>query len=204
MNIIAVIGIVVTVVTAIPVLLQLRRHPRGLFILFFAEMWERFSFYGMRGLLIFYLTQHFLFDDTFANGQYGAYGALVYLLPLIGGFLADHYLGTRKAVAFGALLLVAGHATMAIEGQPATQILTYQGAEYDVRRRRPRQRAPRPAAWSAASLTSSAPPSDGGLEIKDLPAGGAAAGGTCRRARSSCRSRTATRSTPASSISRCR
>ncbi len=51
-------------------------------------MWERFSFYGMRGLLIFYLTQHFMFDDTFANGQYGAYGALVYLVPLLGGFLA--------------------------------------------------------------------------------------------------------------------
>src|SRR5262249_30586400 len=130
MNIIALIGIVVTLVTAIPVVLQLRRHPRGLFILFFAEMWERFSFYGMRGLLIFYLTQHFFFDDTFANGLYGTCGSLVYLLPLIGGFLADHYLGTRKAVAFGALLLVAGHATMVFEGPPATQILTYQGKDY--------------------------------------------------------------------------
>ena len=132
MNIIAAIGIVITLLTAIPVIVQLRRHPRGLFILFFAEMWERFSFYGMRGLLIFYLTQHFLFDDAFANGLYGAYGSLVYLLPLIGGFLADHYLGTRKAVAFGALLLVAGHATMALEGPPATQTLTYQGKEYSL------------------------------------------------------------------------
>ena len=84
------VGIAITFFTMIPVLLQIRRHPRGLFILFFAEMWERFSFYGMRGLLIFYLTQHFLFDDKFANGLYGAYGALVYLLPLIGGSLADH------------------------------------------------------------------------------------------------------------------
>ena len=66
-------GIVITIATAIPVLLQLRTHPRGLFILFFAEMWERFSYYGMRGLLIFYLTQQFLFQDTEAQGQYGAY-----------------------------------------------------------------------------------------------------------------------------------
>jgi proton-dependent oligopeptide transporter, POT family len=131
MNMVAVVGIFITLVTAVPVFLQMRRHPRGLFILFFAEMWERFSFYGMRGLLIFYLTQHFLFDDTFANGQYGTYNSLVYLLPLIGGILADRYLGTRKAVAFGALLLVAGHATMAIEGEPATQILTYQSQQYD-------------------------------------------------------------------------
>src|SRR5258706_12601389 len=106
MNMVAVIGVVITLVTALPVILQLRRHPRGLLILFFAEMWERFSYYGMRGLLIFYLTQHFLFDDVFANGQFGAYTALVYVLPVIGGFLADHYLGTRKAVAFCALLLV--------------------------------------------------------------------------------------------------
>ena len=131
MNMIAIVGIFITLVTAIPVFMQLRRHPRGLMILFFAEMWERFSFYGMRGLLIFYLTQHFLFDDAYANGLYGAYVSLVYLLPLIGGSLADHYLGTRKAVAFGALLLVAGHTTMALEGAPATQVLTYQGTAYE-------------------------------------------------------------------------
>src|SRR6185295_1516041 len=129
MNLVFVIGLVVTAVTIIPVILQIRRHPRGLFILFFAEMWERFSYYGMRGLLIFYLTQHLMYDDTFANGVFGAYSALVYVLPVIGGFLADHYLGTRKAVAFGALLLVAGHSLMAVEGPRATQVLTYQGAE---------------------------------------------------------------------------
>ena len=60
-------------------------HPRGLFVLFFAEMWERFSYYGMRGLLIFYLTRHFLLDDAAANGQFGAYTALVYLTPPISG-----------------------------------------------------------------------------------------------------------------------
>jgi POT family proton-dependent oligopeptide transporter len=131
MNIVVVVGVLITVLTAIPVLLQLRQHPRGLFVLFFAEMWERFSYYGMRGLLIFYLTQHFLFDDDFAQGQYAAYTTLVYLLPLVGGMLADRWLGTRKAIAFGALLLVAGHFAMAVEGKPATQTLTYQGATYD-------------------------------------------------------------------------
>ena len=120
-SIVVIAGIVITLLTGIPVLIQLLRdHPRGLFILFFAEMWERFSYYGMRGLLIFYLTQHFLFDDAYSNTQYGSYTTLVYLLPLIGGLLADRYIGTRKAVAFGALLLVAGHFTMAIEGRPAT------------------------------------------------------------------------------------
>ena len=113
-------GILVTAFTAVPVLWQLTRgHPRGLFILFFAEMWERFSYYGMRGLLIFFMTQHFLFDDTVAQGQYSSYTTLVYVLPLIGGLLADHLLGTRKAIAFGAILLVLGHLTMGIEGQPS-------------------------------------------------------------------------------------
>jgi POT family proton-dependent oligopeptide transporter len=131
MDIITLAGIVITIATAIPVLLQLRNHPRGLFVLFFAEMWERFSYYGMRGLLIFYLTQHFLLDDKAAQSQYGAYTSLVYLLPLIGGLLADRYLGARKAIAFGALLLVAGHLTMAVEGPPATQVLNYHGQSYE-------------------------------------------------------------------------
>ena len=128
--IIIVLGIIVTLVTCIPVFTQMRKHPKGLHILFFAEMWERFSFYGMRGLLIFYLTQHFLFDDSFSSAQYGTYTSLVYLLPLIGGLLADRYLGTRKAIAFGALLLVAGHFTMGIEGKPAQQVMTVAGQSY--------------------------------------------------------------------------
>jgi POT family proton-dependent oligopeptide transporter len=64
-------------------------HPRGLFVLFFAEMWERFSYYGMRALLIFYLTKHWLFSDGQANLVYGAYASLVYITPVLGGFLAD-------------------------------------------------------------------------------------------------------------------
>ena len=133
MNIVVVVGVIITLLTGLPVLLQLRRHPKGLFILFFAEMWERFSYYGMRGLLIFYLTQHFLFDDRDAQGQYAAYTTLVYLMPLVGGMLADRWLGNRKAIAFGALLLVAGHLTMAIEAKPAVQVLSFGGQSYDFR-----------------------------------------------------------------------
>lgn len=96
-------------------------HPRGLVICFSTELWERFSYYGMRALLIFYLTQHFLFSDERAFLIYGAYTAMVYVMPVIGGILADRYLGARKAVVFGALLLVAGHFGMAFEGPIAEQ-----------------------------------------------------------------------------------
>jgi proton-dependent oligopeptide transporter, POT family len=91
-------------------------HPRGLFVLFFVEMWERFSYYGMRALLIFYLTKHWLFSDGQASLIYGAYGSLVYIAPVLGGYLADRYLGQRKAVLFGAVLLTFGHFLMAFEG----------------------------------------------------------------------------------------
>jgi dipeptide/tripeptide permease len=89
---------------------------KGLFVLFFAEMWERFSYYGMRALLIFYLTKHWLFDDAQAGVIYGAYTALVYITPVLGGYLADKYLGQRKAVAYGAVLLTFGHFLMGFEG----------------------------------------------------------------------------------------
>jgi POT family proton-dependent oligopeptide transporter len=124
-------GLVVTLITVIPVFIQMRQHPQGMHILFFTEMWERFSYYGMRVILLTYMTQHFLFADEYGQGTYGAYTSLVYLLPLIGGFLADKILGTHKAVAFGALLLVAGHLSMAIEQPPVTQTLTYQGQTYE-------------------------------------------------------------------------
>lgn len=94
-------------------------HPKGLFVLFFAEMWERFSYYGMRALLIFYLTQHWLYSDERASVIYGAYTALVYIAPVLGGYLADKYLGQRKAVLFGAVLLTIGHFLMAFEGDGA-------------------------------------------------------------------------------------
>ncbi len=91
-------------------------HPKGLFLLFMAEMWERFSYYGMRALLIFYLIQHWLFEESKAYVIYGAYTALVYIAPVVGGYLADKYIGQRKAVLFGAVLLTFGHFFMAFEG----------------------------------------------------------------------------------------
>jgi POT family proton-dependent oligopeptide transporter len=91
-------------------------HPRGLFVLFFVEMWERFSYYGMRALLIFYLVKHWMYADAEASVIYGAYTALVYITPVVGGYLADRYLGQRKAVQFGAVMLVIGHFLMIFEG----------------------------------------------------------------------------------------
>ncbi|MEM1192956.1 MAG: peptide MFS transporter [Pseudomonadota bacterium] len=95
-------------------------------------MWERFSYYGMRGLLILYLTQHFLFSDERSSIMYGAYTALVYVMTIVGGSLADRYLGQRKAVTFGAILLCLGHFGMAFEGDGSKEILTYQGQDYQV------------------------------------------------------------------------
>lgn len=99
-------------------------QPIGLFILFFTEMWERFSFYGMKALLIFYLTKYHLFSDDAGNLLIGSYAALVYAVPVIGGFIADKYLGFRKAIVFGGVLLVLGHLGMAYEGNAATQSMT--------------------------------------------------------------------------------
>ena len=107
-------------------------HPRGLVILFFTEMWERFSYYGMRGLLIIYLTQHFLMSDESSSVLYGAYGALVYVMTIIGGSLADRYLGARKAVTFGAILLTFGHFGMTFEGDGSRQLLSHDGNQYEI------------------------------------------------------------------------
>src|SRR5262249_33715439 len=131
-----------------------------------------FSYYGMRGLLVMYMTQHFLFEDGAAQSQYGAYTSLVYLLPLVGGVLADKYLGTRKAIAFGALLLVAGHLTMAIEQKPATQVLTYQGQDYAFVSEG-LQDARHVQIKVGDGLYDFGASKDGGLEIKGLPPGGA-------------------------------
>lgn len=107
-------------------------HPKGLAVLFFAEMWERFSYYGMRSLLVLYLTQHFLFSDDYAQGLYAAYASLVYLMPVLGGFIADRYLGSKKAVTIGAVLLVLGHFGMAFEGSGSKQYVDVGGASYEI------------------------------------------------------------------------
>ena len=95
-------------------------HPPGLFVLFFAEMWERFSYYGMRALLVFYMMKGFLaYDDKRAYAVYGAYTALVYATPFIGGMLADRLLGARRAVILGGAFMAAGHLLMTLEQSDA-------------------------------------------------------------------------------------
>ena len=101
-------------------------HPTGLFTLFFAEMWERFSYYGMRALLVFYMTKGFLkYQDSEAYAVYGAYTALVYMAPFFGGILADRLLGARRAVILGGLLMAAGQLLLMTAGQlPLTAAAT--------------------------------------------------------------------------------
>jgi len=94
-------------------------HPKGLYVCFATEMWERFSFYGMKYLLLLYLTKYHLFSDAMGLDVLGSYAALVYAMPVIGGLLADRYLGMRKAVVFGGCLLALGHLGMAVEGHRA-------------------------------------------------------------------------------------
>jgi POT family proton-dependent oligopeptide transporter len=90
-------------------------HPRGLYMLFFAEMWERFSFYGMRALLVLYMVKHFGFSDENAYVVYGSYTALVYSTPVFGGMIADRVLGYRKSVLLGGVLMALGHFAMAFD-----------------------------------------------------------------------------------------
>jgi len=92
-------------------------HPKGLYVLFFTEMWERFSYYGMRALLIFYCTDTFLFSDQKSYAIYGSYTALVYLTPVFGGIIADRLLGYKRGIIAGASLMALGHFCMAIETQ---------------------------------------------------------------------------------------
>ena len=91
-------------------------HPRGLGLLFVVEMWERFSYYGMRALLVLYLVNALGWTTADATGLYGTYTSLVYLTPLLGGWLADRWLGTRRAMILGGLTIAAGHFTMAAPG----------------------------------------------------------------------------------------
>jgi POT family proton-dependent oligopeptide transporter len=107
-------------------------HPRQLARLFTTEMWERFGYYGMRALLTLYLTKHFLFSDQQATGLYGGYTALVYLTPLVGGLLADQFLGSKRAVKFGALVMAVGYFTLAFGGAPAKPYATINGQRYEV------------------------------------------------------------------------
>ncbi len=102
---------------------QVLGHPAGLFVLFFTEMWERFSFYGMRALLVLFLVSSlgiggWDWPRENALALYGTYTALLYLTPIVGGMLADKYLGNRMAIVIGAVIMTLGHASMAIESNP--------------------------------------------------------------------------------------
>jgi proton-dependent oligopeptide transporter, POT family len=107
-------------------------HPSQLARLFTTEMWERFGYYGMRALLMLYLTKHFIFSDGEAAGLYGGYTALVYLTPLIGGYLADQYLGSKRSVKFGAIVMAIGYFTLAFGGAPSQPYAEIDGKRYEV------------------------------------------------------------------------
>ena len=99
---------------------QILGHPKGLYVCFLTEMWERFAFYGMKAILLLYLVKHHLFTQADGTLLLGTYAGLAYALPLLGGLLADRYLGMRKAVLFGGVLLVLGQLGMAWTGSAAT------------------------------------------------------------------------------------
>lgn len=107
-------------------------HPRQLARMFSTEMWERFGFYGMRALLTLYLTQHFMFGDREATGIYGGFTALVYLTPLVGGYLADQFLGSKRAVKFGAIVMSLGYLILCFGGPTAQPHAKIDGQRYEV------------------------------------------------------------------------
>ena len=107
-------------------------HPRPLARLFTTEAMERFGYYGMRALLTLYLADHFLFSDSTTTGLYGGFTALVYLTPLVGGLLADRYLGSKRAVKFGAIVMSLGYLTLCFGGDAAKPHATIDGQRYEV------------------------------------------------------------------------
>jgi proton-dependent oligopeptide transporter, POT family len=93
------------------------KHPKGLFVLFFTEMWERFSYYGMRALLVLYVTKALMYDDTYAqDGVYGSYTGLIWLTPIFGGYIADRFWGNRRSIITGGFLMAIGQFIMFISG----------------------------------------------------------------------------------------
>ncbi|PIU19731.1 MAG: MFS transporter [Elusimicrobia bacterium CG08_land_8_20_14_0_20_59_10] len=95
-----------------------KNHPKGLFLLFFVEMWERFSYYGMRALLMLYMVKFLMYSTEKSAHIYGWYTGVVYLTPLLGGYIADRYLGQRKSIVVGGTLMALGHFAMAFPPAP--------------------------------------------------------------------------------------
>src|SRR6185436_4432542 len=90
------------------------KYPKQLYLLFFTEMWERFTFYGNRALLLLFMVNYLHFDDVKGNIIYGAYQSLIYAMPVLGGMLADKILGQRRSIIWGGILLAVGSFVMAI------------------------------------------------------------------------------------------
>lgn len=144
-------------------------HPVQLRRLFGIEMWERFGFYGMRALLVLYLTKHFLFQDHVASGVTGGYLSLVYLTPVVGGLLADRYLGSKRAVKFGALVMAVGYFLLCFGGEQAKPYATVDGQRYAVSQAAPASTlatntAPQTIAMNGQTLTIHGLP-DGSVEL---------------------------------------
>ncbi len=95
-------------------------HPRGLYLLFFTEMWERFSYYGMRAIFILYMTKALFMSGADASNIYGSFTGLVYLTPLLGGYLADRYWGNRRSILYGGILMAIGQFLMFMSGSSVT------------------------------------------------------------------------------------
>jgi POT family proton-dependent oligopeptide transporter len=112
--------VAVTAYTDIPRSEDFLGHPKGVFVCFFTEMWERFSFYGMKALLLLYFIKHHGFDDASGYDLNGVYGGLVYAVPVVGGLSPTVGSGMRKSVVLGGLLLCMGHLGMAYEGTRRT------------------------------------------------------------------------------------
>jgi len=101
-------------------------HPRGLYLLFATEMWERFSYYGMRAVLVLFLTKAMMMDKAFASKFYGGYTSLVYLTPLIGGFISDRYWGNRRSITVGGILMAIGQFTLFMSASNYGPVSTHQ------------------------------------------------------------------------------
>ena len=102
-------------------------HPKGLYLLFFTEMWERFSYYGMRAILVLFLTKQLMMDKAFSSELYGSFTGLVYLTPIIGGYMADRYWGNRKSIILGGLLMAAGQFALFFSGASSNSLIMYIG-----------------------------------------------------------------------------
>ena len=87
---------------------SIQSHPKGLYVLFATEMWERFSYYGTLAVLILFMTKALMYDKKFASNLYGSYTGLIYLTPLIGGYIADRFWGNGRSIITGGLLMALG------------------------------------------------------------------------------------------------